>query len=74
MLQDFSVTEKDVKKSLLKLNPTKAPVSDGMQSHVLQETAEFISDSLTQIFSKSVLEGKVPDDWKLKVAHITAIF
>ena len=57
---------------LLKLNPYKAPGPDGMHPRVLKETADVISAPLAQIFTKSIKEGTVPDDWK--VAHVTAIF
>ena len=71
-LEDIHFTDEDIIDKLKKLNPTKSPGPDGLRPRVLKETANVIGQPLVYIFTKSMKEGRVPDDWKN--GHVTAIF
>lgn len=71
-ITDINITKKDVKEKLMNLNPNKSPGPDKMYPRVLKELNEELSTPLSNLFNKSLKEGKLPDDWKL--AEITAIF
>jgi hypothetical protein len=67
---DFSIT--GIKKCINRLKPGKAPGEDGILSTVLKETANEIALPLSLLFTRSWIEGVVPNDWKK--ANVTPIF
>ncbi|KAF2343362.1 hypothetical protein FHG87_025882, partial [Trinorchestia longiramus] len=71
ILSDGVFTE-EVEEQLSILNPYKSTGPDGLGPQILKETAEVISEPLTNIFNRSLETGIVPDDWKR--ANVTPIF
>ena len=71
-LEAIVITEEEVLKKLKKLNPTKSQGPDCLHPRVLKEVAEVIAKPLASLFNKSLLEGTVPEEWK--IAEVTAIF
>ena len=71
-LMDLTCTVTDVTKGLLKLNVNKSCGPDKLYPRILKELANEIAEPLQIIFNKSLIEGKVPQDWKL--ANVTPIF
>ena len=61
------VTEERVMKKLENLNVSKAPGPDGISPRLLKECKHELVTPLTQIFKKSLSEGKVIDVWKKAV-------
>ena len=59
---DFSVD--DVKKKLSKLRPDKSGGPDDMSPRLLLNIHEEIGRPLQMLFTKSMEEGLVPEDWK----------
>lgn len=55
-----------------KLNENKSQGPDQMHPRVLKELRKQISKPITDIFNKSLMDGKLPSNWK--EANITAIF
>ncbi|KAF2352229.1 Reverse transcriptase domain [Trinorchestia longiramus] len=72
ILSDSVFTVKEVEEQLSILNPYKSTRPDGLGPRILKETAEVISEPLTNIFNRSLETGIVPDDWKH--ANVTPIF
>ncbi|KAF2343437.1 Reverse transcriptase domain, partial [Trinorchestia longiramus] len=72
ILSDGVFTVEEVEEQLSILNPYKSTRPDGLGPRILRETAEVISEPLTNIFSRSLETGIVPDDWKR--ANVTPIF
>ena len=72
MLEELQISDEEVIEKLINLNPSKSPGPDGFHPRVMKETADIVGHPLALIFTKSLNEGKVPDDWK--IAHVTAIF
>ncbi|KAF2348737.1 Reverse transcriptase domain [Trinorchestia longiramus] len=62
----------EVAKELSILNPYKSTGPDGFGPRILKETAEVISEPLTNIFNRSLETGIAPEDWKR--ANVTPIF
>ncbi|KAF2354701.1 Reverse transcriptase domain [Trinorchestia longiramus] len=74
-INDLEVTGKiveEVEEQLSILNPYKSTGPNGLGPRILKETAEVISEPLTNIFNRSLVNGIVPDDWKR--ANVTPIF
>jgi Reverse transcriptase (RNA-dependent DNA polymerase)/Endonuclease-reverse transcriptase len=71
-LEDVQVEEAAVKKKIKQLKPASAPGPDGIGSMLLRELADQVAKPLTKIFSKSLADGNVPEDWK--DAHVTPIY
>ncbi|KAF2361426.1 Reverse transcriptase domain, partial [Trinorchestia longiramus] len=72
ILSDGVFTVEEVEEQLSILNPYKSTGPDGLGPRILKETAEVISEPLTNIFNRSLETGIVPDDWKR--ANVTPIF
>ncbi|KAF2352420.1 hypothetical protein FHG87_016823 [Trinorchestia longiramus] len=72
ILSDGVFTVEEVEEQLSFLNPYKSTGPDGLGARILKETAEVISEPLTNIFNRSLKTGIVPDDWKR--ANVTPIF
>ena len=71
-LSDIIITEKAVLDKLNNLNTTKTPGSDKLHPRVLKELSKSLSKPLTYLFNKSIIDGKLPTDWKS--ANVSAIF
>ncbi|KAF2353134.1 Reverse transcriptase domain [Trinorchestia longiramus] len=71
-LSDGVFTVEEVEEQLSILNPYKSTGPDGLGPRILKETAEVISDPLTNIFNRSLETGIVTDDWKR--TNVTPIF
>ena len=54
-----------------RIDPTKSSDPDCIPGHLLKKGAPFINESLADLFSRSISEGKLPDDWK--AAHIVPV-
>ena len=61
-----------VKKMIRSLKSNSAPGPDGITPRLLQELVDVVAAPLSTVFTKSMVEGTVPDDWKS--AHVTPIF
>ena len=61
-----------VKKMIRSLKSNSAPGPDGITPRFLQELVDEVAAPLGCIFTKSMAEGQVPNDWKS--AHVTPIF
>ncbi|KAF2349531.1 Reverse transcriptase domain [Trinorchestia longiramus] len=72
ILSDGVFTVEEVEEQISILNPYKSTGPDGFGTRILKETAEVISEPLTNIFNRSLETGIVPDDWKR--ANDTPIF
>jgi len=73
-LRNYHVSPSIVKAKLLKLKMNKAPGVDLVGTNMLVELADEISDTVADLFNKSLITGEVglPPDWKL--ANVTPIF
>ena len=63
-LPDIDINIAGVTKLLKEINPYKATGPDCIPAKVLKEMAEELSPSLTLIFTASLQQGKIPQDWK----------
>ena len=71
-LIDILITPEMIVEKLKKLKSNKAPGTDGLVSDFFLKTCETIYLPLNIIFTKTLNEGVVPEDWKL--ANVSAIF
>ncbi|CAB3990484.1 Hypothetical predicted protein [Paramuricea clavata] len=71
-IDQLSVTESDVLRTLKSLDPDKALGPDEIPGRILKVTANQIAPSLTRLFNKSLQVGVVPDEWKL--ANVVPVF
>ena len=71
-LPDIEINIAGVTKLLKEINPYKATGPDCIPAKVLKEMAEELSPSLALIFSASLQQGKIPQDWRK--ALITPLF
>jgi len=70
-LYSFSITSDMVKSKLQKLKMNKAPGVDLVSSRMLLELSEKISDTVAELFTKTLDSGDVSLDCKL--ANVTAV-
>ena len=70
-LLEIQCTEEEIANKVGKLDPSKAPGSDGFLPKVLKSTKAGVVPHLLQIFNKSLEEGEVPDD--MRMADVTPI-
>ena len=71
VLEDVNITLEDVHERLININSSKSPGPDNIHPRMLKELAEELCKPLHIIFTKSLSEGKIPEDWKK--ADITVI-
>lgn len=64
-MEDIVFDQRSIQKLLEKLCASKAAGPDGLQSALLSMCARSVSKYLFVIFSKSLSESVLPDDWKL---------
>ena len=72
VLDDFEVTEEEIRKQLANLKPDKAPGPDGIPPGILAQAADELAKPFTLLFRKSLESGKIPKEWK--TAYVTPIF
>lgn len=65
-------TEDGIEKMILALDSSKSPGPDGVTARDLRLIAPVAAKYLCTIFSQSLMEGDIPDDWKN--ANISPIF
>ena len=70
-LSDIHITQADVRCQIRKLKDGKAPGPDNIYSRILKETGDSSSKALHIIFTKSLTEGSVPEEWRL--ANVTPL-
>jgi hypothetical protein len=58
------VTESEVLKELLKLDPQKPSGSDGLDPFFYKAATRIISKPISDLFSRPLLSGQVPIAWK----------
>ena len=71
-LNDFEITIEETMKLLKGLHTGKASGPDGINPLFLANTAESIALPVFIIFSKSLSEGKIPNEWRQ--ANVSPIF
>ena len=71
-ISKLNITTEGIKKLLENIDPNKAMGPDRLHPRVLKETARVVAPILQIIFSKSLENGEVPDNWKQ--ANIAPIF
>ena len=67
-----NISSETVRAYLKKLKPNKSEGPDGICARILKECEREIAIPLASIFSKSLRETKIPQDWKR--AHIVPVF
>ena len=60
----FMITTDEVLRELNNLNTTKSPGPDGLHPMILKNLAEVIAEPLCCIYNSTLLNGKLPSDWK----------
>ncbi|KAK3094441.1 hypothetical protein FSP39_001785 [Pinctada imbricata] len=70
--KDTHITKKEVLTILEDLNVNRSSGPDGLHPKAIEEIREVIAEPLTIMFNQSLLEGKVPEAWKL--GKIVALF
>lgn len=63
-INDVIITEELIKKKLLELNTDKAQGPDGIPAKVLKELSEDLVKPLYILFTKSITDMTIPNDWK----------
>ena len=71
-ISKLNITTEGIQKLLENLNPNKAMGPERLHPRVLKETARAVAPILQIIFSKSLENSEVPDDWKQ--ANISPFF
>ena len=71
-IEEVRIEKKDVTKAIEKLKRNKSAGGEGMDSSFIKEIGDSLAGPLMELFNKSLLEGKVPDDWK--VADVTPVY
>ena len=71
-LNKVQISAEIVEKKIKKLKTHSAPGPDGIHATLLKKCSKEISEPLSEIFQKSMEEGKLPDDFKR--TNITPLF
>ena len=71
-LTHLNITSEDVKQLFGKLKTSKSPGPDDLHPRVLVELTDQLIEPLKTIFCRSLIEGRLPQDWK--DGNITPIF
>ena len=71
-MPEINVTNNGVEKLLKNIDASKATGPDEISARILKEFAPELSPLLTNIFNKSIQEGKVPKDWRQ--ANVIPVF
>lgn len=71
-INNINITKEKIERVLQRLKTNKSPGLDGIHPRVIKEMKDELVEPLRILFTSSLEEGIVPEDWK--VAHITAVF
>ena len=71
-LPEITIHPDGVRKLLHNINPHKATGPDNIPGQLLKEVAQEVTPILSLIFSASLHQGRIPDDWK--EATVTPLF
>ena len=71
-LIDVEFSAEAISEKIQSLKPASAPGPDKICTRVLQETADILCVPLEIVFTRSMEEGLVPEDWRK--ANVTPIF
>ena len=71
-ISDLHTTEEMMRKELPSLNINKSHGPDELHPRILIELADIIAEPITLLYTKSILHGTVPNDWKLAI--VTPIY
>jgi len=71
-MPEVTFTEVDVHKQLSTLKIDKSPGPDLLHPRILYELRDVLVSPLTQIFSQSMSQGILPEDWKMST--VTPVF
>jgi hypothetical protein len=71
-MPEINVTNNGVEKLLKNIDASKATGPEEISARILKEFAPELSPLLTNIFNKSIQEGKVPKDWRQ--ANVIPVF
>ena len=71
-LTDFLITNEEVENIFKTLKTTKPPGPDGLHPRLLVELTDELVEPFQKIFTKSLAEGTLPQNWK--EGNITPIF
>ena len=71
-MPDISIHTGGVTNLLRNIKPHKTAGPDNISARILKETADQIAPTLFLVFQASLMQGCVPDDWKL--ANVAPIF
>ncbi|KAK7105260.1 hypothetical protein V1264_016666 [Littorina saxatilis] len=71
-LESVTVITSKVKTLLEKLNPNKALGPDGISPFILKQLADVLAYPISKIFTLSMDEGVLPEDWR--TANVSPIF
>ena len=63
-INNIVFTRNGIIKLLNALNHKKASGSDGISARIFKVCSEEVADALVLIFSASINQGKIPDDWR----------
>ena len=63
-LPEITIHPDGVRKLLQNINPHKATGPDNIPGQLLKEVAQEVTPILSLIFSASLHQGKIPDEWK----------
>ena len=63
-INNIIFTKNGIVKLLKELDPAKSSATDGISARILKECANEIADSIVLIFTASLQQGKIPDEWK----------
>ena len=66
------ITQSEVEKELMKLNPNKSSGLDDLSPRVIREIGALISKPLTHIFNQSITTGIIPN--QMKISIVTPIY
>jgi Reverse transcriptase (RNA-dependent DNA polymerase) len=70
-ISDVEFIRQDIENRIRNLNQYKAPGPDGVHPWVLKNCAAAFAGPLSKVFTKSMLEGQIPDAWR--VANVTPL-
>ena len=60
-----TVYERDVLKEIFKLKNKKSVGIDGISTYIIKMCANELVGSITYLINKSIIDGRVPDKWKI---------
>ena len=71
LLSDIAISEEEVVRHLLNLDPSKSPGPDNIPGLILKQCSTVIAPSLCSLFNHSLKTGTLPSEWKS--ANVTPV-